>query len=247
MQIVLPASTDEKARQQRRRLPAWTWLLLAALLAGSLYLLQSAAAFGDPGLERWLAHHADFLALIREYPATAMLAVFVMHALLAALALPGASVLMLAAGSGFGALGGTLLCLSGCTAGATLSMLAARHWLQPFVRRRYGAQLADFDARIAADGRAYLFSLRLLPVLPFAVVNVAAGLSAMRTWTFVWISLVGMAASTFVYVNAGTELAHVRELADVWSPRVLASLAALALMPWLMKPIVRRLQPDAGA
>ena len=63
---------------------------------------------------------------------------------------------------------------------------------------------------------------------------------------FVWISLVGMAASTFVYVNAGTELAHVRELSDIGSPRVLASLAALALLPWLMKPIVRRLQPGTG-
>lgn len=92
-----------------------------------------------------------------------LLAVFVLHALLAALALPGASLLMLAAGSGFGALGGTLLCLTGCTAGATLSMLATRHWLQPFLRHRYGKQLADFDARIAADDRAYLFSLRLLP------------------------------------------------------------------------------------
>lgn len=244
---MVPASVADNAKQQRRSFPGWLWLALVALLAGSLYLLQPAAAFGDFDAERWLAHRADLLALIREYPATAMLAVFVLHTLLAALALPGASLLMLAAGSGFGALGGTLLCLSGCTTGATLSMLAARHWLQPFLSRRYGRQLADFDARIAANGHAWLFSLRLLPVLPFAVVNVAAGLSGMKTWTFVWISLVGMAASTFVYVNAGTELAHVRELADIWSPRVLASLAALALLPWLMKPIVRRLQPGAGA
>lgn len=244
---MIPVPVGDNAKQHRLRLPGWLWLLLAVLLAGSLYLLQRAATFSELDAEDWLAHHEDFLALIRDYPATAMLAVFLVHVLLAALALPGASVLMLAAGSGFGALGGTLLCLTGCTAGATLSMLTSRHWLQPFLRRRYGGQLADFDARIAADGRAWLFSLRLLPVLPFAVVNVAAGLSGMKTWTFVWISLVGMAASTFVYVNAGSELAHVRELADIWSPRVLASLAALALLPWLMKPIVRRLQPGAGA
>ncbi len=243
---MIPVSADENAKQHRR-LPGWLWLLLAVLLAGSLYVLQWAAASSEPGAEGWLAYHEQFLVLIREYPATAMLAVFVAHTLLAALALPGASLLMLAAGSGFGALGGTLLCLTGCTTGATLSMLAARHWLQPFLRRRHGRRLADFDARIATDGRAYLFSLRLLPVLPFAVVNVAAGLSPMKTWTSVWISLVGMAASTFVYVNAGTELANVRELADIWSPRVLTSLAALALLPWLMKPIVRRLQPCAGA
>ena len=244
---MFPVQADDNVKPHHFRLPGWLWLLLAVVLAGSLYLLQRATAFDALDAERWLAHHEDFLTLIREYPATAMLAVFVLHALLAALALPGASLLMLAAGSGFGALGGTLLCLTGCTAGATLSMLAARHWLQPFLRRRYGGQLADFDAHTAADGRAWLFSLRLLPVLPFAVVNVAAGLSGMKTRTFVWISLVGMAASTFAYVNAGTELAHVRELADIWSPRVLASLAALALLPWLMKPVVRRLQAGAGA
>ena len=126
-------------------------------------------------------------------------------------------------------------------------MLASRHWLQPFVRRRFGALLGDFDARIAANADTYLFSLRLLPVLPFAVVNVAAGLSAMKTWTFIWISFTGMAASTFVYVNAGTELAHVHELADIYSPRVLVSLAALALLPWLFRPVVRRLQTGNGA
>lgn len=232
---------------RRHRVSDWFWLMLAALLAAMLLWLARIAGLGEFGLEAWHRHHEGFLALIRAYPVAATLAVFLLHTLLAALGLPGASLLMLAAGSGFGAALGTLLCLGGCTAGATLSMLASRHWLQPFVRRRFGAKLNEFDARIARDGNAYLFSLRLLPVLPFAVVNVAAGLSAMKTWTFVWISLVGMAASTFVYVNAGTELAHVRELADIYSPRVLASLAALALLPWLMKPIVRRLQPDAGA
>ena len=154
---------------------------------------------------------------------------------------------MLAAGSGFGALLGTVICLEGCTAGATLSMLASRHWLQPFVRRRYGRHLAGFDARITADGPAYLFSLRLLPVLPFAVVNVAAGLSTMKAWTFFWISLAGMAAGTFVYVNAGTQLGQVRTLGDIYSPPVLASLAALALLPWLLKPVVRRFQPESSS
>ena len=145
-----PATQDENAKQPRRRWPGWLWLLLAILLAGSLYLLQVTGTVGDLGVERWLAHRDDFLALIQEYPLTAMLAVFAVHTLLAALALPGASLLMLAAGSGFGTLGGTLICLTGSTAGATLSMLASRHWLQPFLRRRYGAQLAGFDARVSA-------------------------------------------------------------------------------------------------
>ncbi len=228
------------------RLGGLAWLFLSIAIAGSLFWLARFHGFAEFDPNRWLAHHEDFLGLIRDYPVTATLLVYLLHTLLAALALPGASLLMLAAGAGFGAPLGTLLCLAGCTTGATLSMLASRHWLQPFVRRRYGGQLAKFDARIASDGAAYLFSLRLLPVLPFALVNVAVGLSTMKTRTYVWISLAGMAASTFVYVNAGTQLGRVRELADIYSPQVLASLAALALLPWLLKPVARRFQPDTS-
>jgi uncharacterized membrane protein YdjX (TVP38/TMEM64 family) len=221
-------------------------LFFGIAIAGSLVWLAGSHGIAEFDPNRWHAHHEDFLGMIRNHPVIATLLVFLLHTLLAALALPGASLLMLAAGSGFGATLGTLLCLTGCTTGATLSMLASRYWLQPFVRRRYGGQLAKFDARIASDGAAYLFSLRLLPVLPFAVVNVAAGLTTMKTRTYVWTSLAGMAASTFVYVNAGTQLGHIRELADIYSPQVLASLAALALLPWLLKPVARRFQPDAS-
>ena len=140
---------------------------------------------------------------------------------------------MLVAGAGFGALPGTLLCLTACTVGASLSMLAARHFLQALVRRKLGERLARLDRRIATDGAAYLFSLRLLPVIPFAVVNVAAGLSTMKAWTFTWVSFVGMLAGTFVYVNAGTQLAYIQTASDIYTPRVLLSLAALAVVPWL--------------
>ena len=209
-------------------------------------------------LAAWLAPdghppHPDFAAwqqwqetlqdLIARHWLLAVALVFVLHALLAALGLPGASLLMFAAGSGFGAALGTLLCLTGCTAGATLAMLGSRRWLQPWVRRRYGERLAELEARIAADGASWLFSLRLLPVVPFTVVNLAAGLTPIRAWTFTWVSFAGMAASTFVYVNAGSELGHVRQLADLHSPSMIASLAALALLPWLLKPLLRRLRP----
>ncbi|MBI5109841.1 MAG: TVP38/TMEM64 family protein [Rhodocyclales bacterium] len=214
-------------------------MLASALLVAGLYWLLRELG-GELSFSSLRSHHDDFLRLVDTHPVAAILLTFLLHTLLAALALPGASLLMLAAGSGFGAALGTLLCLSGCTAGATLAMLASRHWLEPVVRRRYTRQLDDFDARVAADGTAYLFSLRLLPVLPFVVVNLAAGLTPMKTWTFIWVSFVGMAAGTFVYVNAGTALGHVRELADLHSPGVLASLLALALLPWLAKLLTRR-------
>jgi uncharacterized membrane protein YdjX (TVP38/TMEM64 family) len=116
-----------------------------------------------------------------------------------------------------------------------MSMLTVRHFLQPMVRRKMGGRLAGFDCRIAADGPAYLFSLRLLPVIPFALVNVVAGMSGMKVWTFTWVSFVGMLAGTFVYVNAGSELARIETAGDLHSPRVLFSLAALALLTWVAR------------
>ncbi len=183
--------------------------------------------------------HEAALALMQRDPLAAALVVFLLHALLAAFALPGASLLMLLAGAGFGTVAGTLICLAGCTVGATATMLATRHWLRRPARRwltrRFGGGLARFDARMARDGGRYLFSLRVLPVIPFALVNVAAGLTAIRVLTFTSVSFAGMAAGTFLYVNAGTELGHAASLSDLASPSLLLSLLALALFPWLAK------------
>ncbi len=218
-------------------------LIIALVLLGAGLLFLALSDTLDPGRlsldfwrdfwhDFWHERREQFLLLVQDHPLRAMFAVFLLHTALAALALPGASLLMLMAGAGFGALNGTLLCLLGCTTGASLSMLAARHFLQPTIRRRYGDRLAAIDARIARDGGAYLFSLRLLPVIPFAVVNIAAGLSSMRTWTFTWVSFVGMLGGTFIYVQAGTELGHAA-MAGEFSPQVIVSLVALAIVGFL--------------
>jgi uncharacterized membrane protein YdjX (TVP38/TMEM64 family) len=212
--------------------------LLYALAVAGIGVLFWWLASGDAGqfsLEGWRGHHEYRLSLVQDHPRTATAVLFLMHVLLATLGLPGASLLMLLAGAGFGAVAGTLLCLTACTVGASMSMLAVRHFLQPMVRRKLGDRLAGFDRRIASDGPAYLFSLRLLPVIPFALVNAAAGMSGMRAWTFTWVSFVGMLAGTFVYVNAGSELARIETAGDIYSPRVLFSLAALALLPWVVR------------
>jgi uncharacterized membrane protein YdjX (TVP38/TMEM64 family) len=227
--------SDDSPRRRPSRAHRW-WLIIAPLAAGlAIWGLASATELGTYLLQAWRAHRPYLLGLAQDYPLAASLAVFVLHTLLAALALPGASLVMLAAGAAYGAWTGTLLCLTACTVGASLSMLAARYFLRPFARRRLAGRLAALDGRIGADGAAYLFSLRLLPVIPFALVNVAAGLSTMRVWTFTWVSFVGMLAGTFLYVNAGTALAEVEVASDLYSPGVLVSVAALALIPWLAK------------
>lgn len=220
-------------------------LLIALVLLGAGLMLLALSDTLDSGrLSRdfwrdfWREHSEQFLLLVQDRPLATMFAVFLLHTVLAALALPGASLLMLMAGAGFGALNGTMLCLLGCTTGASLSMLAARHFLQPMIRRRYGDRLAKIDSRISRDGGAYLFSLRLLPVIPFAVVNVAAGVSRMKTWTFTWVSFVGMLGGTFIYVQAGAELGHVA-MAGQFSPQVVVSLVALTAVGFLPSLISR--------
>jgi uncharacterized membrane protein YdjX (TVP38/TMEM64 family) len=232
-----------------RRSVAPRHLLYALAVAGIgvlLWWLASGADAGRFSLEDWRGQHEYLLSLVQDHPRTATAVLFLMHVLLAMLALPGASLLMLLAGAGFGAAAGTLLCLTACTVGASLSMLAVRNFLQPMVRRKMGDRLAGFDHRIAADGPAYLFSLRLLPVIPFPLVNVAAGMSGMKTWTFAWVSFVGMLAGTFVYVNAGSELARIETAGDIYSPRVLFSLAALALLPWVARLVQGAWQRSVG-
>lgn len=223
-------------------------LAIAALAAGSLLWLAGDMVSPDIlSLGKWRTHHSSFLELVRAYPVTAALLLFLSHVLLAALALPGASLLMLAAGSAFGPLAGTLICLTACTFGATLTMLAVRHLLRPWVMRKWGGRLADIEARFSRDGPACLFSLRLLPIVPFALVNAAAGLTCMTTWTFVWISFVGMLAATFVYVNAGTQLARIDAVGDILSPQTLISLALIALLPWAAKLLARALEKRSPA
>lgn len=219
----------------------WRHALFALLLAGvvgSIFVLWRLAAATCPdclSLQGWRALHDLFLGFVRSNPFAATAVLFVLHVLLAMLALPGASLLMLVAGAGFGPLAGTLLCVTACTAGASLSMLVVRHFLQPVVRRKMGKRLAGLERRVASDGAACLFSLRLLPVIPFALVNVVAGLSGMKAWTFAWISFVSMFAGTFAYVNAGSQLAEIETAGDIYTARVLLSFAALALLPWLVK------------
>lgn len=221
----------EKFTVKRHLITLALWALAAGLLWEIFDMYSTLPEFK----QQWLASYRAAHLLVAESPQLAILAMFLIHLLLAALALPGASVIMLLAGASYGPLVGTLLCLSACTLGATLNMLVVRHFLQAFARRKLGQRFESFDQKIAADGAAYLFSLRMLPVIPFALVNVAAGLSSLRTWSFLWVSFVGMLAGTFVYVNAGSQLGQIQAANDLYSPQVILALSGLAFLPWLIK------------
>lgn len=188
------------------------------------------------------ASQAGLSAVYNEAPWTVRGAFFALYVAVASLSLPGAAILTLAGGGIFGFSWGLLLVSFASTLGATVSFLSARFVLRDSVQARFGARLAGINQGVARDGALYLFSLRLIPVLPFFVINLAMGLTPLPAWTFYWVSQLGMLAGTAVYVNAGTELASISALRDVASPGLLGALALLGLFPLLAKAVMQALQ-----
>lgn len=216
---------------------------IGALLLLAVATIASSCPGLIPGALSWswlLDQQATIVGLCRTYPVEATCVFFLVYVVIAALALPGASLLMLAAGASHGLIAGTLLCLTACTLGATLTMLGSRHLLRGPVERRYRSRLADIDAGLARAGAHYLFGLRTMPVVPYAIVNLLFGLTTLKTWTFVWVSFVGMLASTAVYENAGRELVRVDSLESVFSLGMMTALSAAALLPLLTKKLIDR-------
>ena len=137
-----------------------------------------------------------------------------------ALSLPGAAVMTLAGGAVFGLWWGTLIISFASTIGATLAFLIARFLLRYWVQARFGDKLRAINEGMAKDGAFYLFTLRLVPLFPFFVINLVMALTPLRAWTFYWVSQVGMLAGTLVYVNAGTQLAQIDSLQGRHRPRI---------------------------
>jgi pyruvate/2-oxoglutarate dehydrogenase complex dihydrolipoamide dehydrogenase (E3) component/uncharacterized membrane protein YdjX (TVP38/TMEM64 family) len=154
------------------------------------------------------------------------------------LSLPGAAILTLAGGAVFGVLWGTLIVSFASTIGATLAFLAARFLLRDWVKSRFSARLQSIDEGVSRDGAFYLFTLRLVPVFPFFMINLAMGLTPIKTKTFYWVSQIGMLAGTVVYVNAGTQLAKIDSLSGILSPALIGSFALLGLFPLLAKKML---------
>ena len=169
-------------------------------------------------------------------------AYLLLYVAVTALSLPGAAVMTLAGGALFGLWVGTLLVSFASSIGATLAFLASRWLLRDWVQARYGERLAAVNAGMAKDGAFYLFTLRLVPVLPFFIINLLMGLTPIKTRTFYGVSQVGMLAGTLVYVNAGTQLAQLDSLSGILSPGLVASFALLGVFPWLAKRLVTLVQ-----
>jgi pyruvate/2-oxoglutarate dehydrogenase complex dihydrolipoamide dehydrogenase (E3) component/uncharacterized membrane protein YdjX (TVP38/TMEM64 family) len=219
----------------------WRWAIAALVIALVVAALLSGA--GDAlTLEQLKARQAELQAWTRANLWLAVLMFFVVYVLVTALSIPGAAVMTLAGGALFGLLLGTVIVSFASTIGATLAFLVARFLLRQPLRDRYGERLKTFDQGIERDGAFYLFTLRLVPLFPFFMINLLTGLTALRTWTFFWVSQLGMLPGTVVYVYAGTQLARIESPSDVLSPGLVGAFVLIGLMPLLMRWLARWLQ-----
>jgi len=155
-----------------------------------------------------------------------------------ALSLPGAAVMTLAGGALFGFWIGLVVVSFASTIGATLACFVARFLLRDWVQNRFGDKLSTINKGIEKEGAFYLFSLRLVPIFPFFVINLAMGLSTMKLLTFYWVSQIGMLAGTMVYVNAGKELGRIESLSGILSPGLIISFVILGLFPIVVKKLL---------
>ena len=163
---------------------------------------------------------------------------FTFYVVVTALSLPGAVIMTLAAGGLFGLAWGFVLVSFASTIGATLAFLVSRYLLHDVVQKRFGDRLKPINRGIEREGAFYLFTLRLVPIFPFFLINILMGLTPIKTFTYYWVSQVGMLAGTLVYVNAGTQLAKINELSGILSPTLLLSFALLGVFPLLAKKTI---------
>ncbi|MDD2932815.1 MAG: FAD-dependent oxidoreductase [Methylotenera sp.] len=217
---------------------AWIIALVIVLIGlffafdlGHFLSLDALKASRD-GLQQ--AYQTQPLLVITLFAAT--------YIIMAALSLPGAAVMSIAGGAIFGLLVGTLVVVVSASIGATLAFLVARFVLRDSVQKRFGDRLSSINAGIEKDGAFYLFTLRLVPVVPFFLINLLMGLTTIRTLTFFWVSLVGMVAGTSVYANAGTQLAALTSLSGILSPGLIGAFVMLAAFPWLTRWIVEKVK-----
>ena len=184
------------------------------------------------------AQQAAFSTLYAAHPAAVIAVYMLIYITVTALSLPGAVVMTLAGGALFGLLAGTVIVSFASTIGATLACLAARYLLRDWVQKKFAEKLVKINEGMEKEGGFYLFSLRLVPIFPFFVINLVMGLTALPLRTFFWVSQIGMLPGTLVFVNAGKELAKIDSLSGILSPGLLISFALLGLLPIITKKLL---------
>ena len=229
----------EKPTPNRQTRRTWPRFVLLALIVAAL------AVFYSTGLSqyfRWESLRANldlWQSQVAQNFVAALLVFLVAYTAITALSLPAAAAMTLVAGALFGRVWGTAVVSIASTLGATLAFLGSRYLFRDWVQNRYGDRLRSINEGIERDGAYYLLMLRLVPAVPFFLINLGMGLTPMRVATYVVTSWLGMLLGTFLYVNAGTAISTIDSPRDVLSPIVLGSLAALGIIPLVIRKLVR--------
>lgn len=193
-------------------------------------------------LENIKSNQAEFQQWRDSAPVLVSLLFFTAYVVITALSLPGAAIMTLAAGGLFGLAWGFVIVSFASTIGATLAFLVSRYLLRDSVQKRFGDRLGPLNKGIEREGAFYLFTLRLVPIFPFFLINILMGLTPIKTFTYYWVSQLGMLAGTVVFVNAGTQLAKIEGLSGILSPGLLFSFALLGVFPLLAKKMTEWLK-----
>ena len=217
------------------------FVLLGAIVAYFVFDLGQILS-----LESFKASQSDIVAAKDANPVLYIAGFFILYVAVTGLSIPGAAIMTLVAGALFGVVVGTIIVSFASTMGATLAFLSARFVLREWVQGKFGERLRAIDDGLEKDGAFYLFTLRLIPVFPFFVINLLMGLTRIKTRTFFWVSQLGMLPATIVFVNAGTQISRIESTSGLLSPTLIASFVALALFPWAAKAIVALVKRSRG-
>ena len=193
-------------------------------------------------LEYFKQQQSSFNQYYLDNPILVILIFAAVYILVAGASLPFATPLTVLGGAIFGTIVGSIVVSFASAIGATVAFLVSRFLFRDAVESKFGDRLAKLQDGIEREGAFYVFGLRLVPLFPFVILNSLLGLTKIKTWTYYWSSQLGMLLGTIVYVNAGKELANIESLGDIASPFVLASFAALGILPIASKYILNFLR-----
>ncbi len=210
-------------------------LIVVAILVAAFFIFDLGRFLS---LDYLKSQQAALDSLYSSRPFLVIASFFAIYVAATSLSLPGAAILTLGAGAIFGLFTGTLIVSFASSIGATIAFLVSRFLLRDSIESKFGDKLKTFNDNIDKDGAFYLFTVRLVPVFPFFLVNLVMGLTKIKTGVFYIVSQLGMLAGTIVFVNAGTQLAKIDSLSGILSPKLILSFALLGIFPLIAKKVV---------
>ena len=212
----------------------WKKLLLACALVAALAVVYAQGWYRYLTFESLKASRDSLLGFVVSDYLLALGCYVGVFVLAVTLFLPGVAVITISGGLLFGTVVGALWANLGASSGAVVAFLVTRYLVGDYFQRKYAARLVGFNRQVKREGWRYLLGVRFIPVFPFALLNIAAGLTRIPLRTFAWTTSLGIVPSSLLYAYAGTQLASIEDPGDILSPRMIAAmlmLAALALSP----------------